>query len=184
MKVSGSVRFRSAPGRVYEHIARSVIAHAIDTLARQRREIPGLRYSINLSGQTLSDPGVCDLIQAKLAATGLDPAALTFEVTETVAISDMTVASAFLARLKSLGCCTALDDFGSGMSSFAYLQDLPVDCIKIDGRFVKNLAASPVDQAMVRAMNEIAKKKQETSGGAPEPGAVPGPATCELSAVP
>ncbi len=133
-----------------------VIAHAIDTLTWQRREMPTLRYAINLSGQTLSDPGVCDLIQAKLAATGLDPAALTFEVTETVAIADMTVAAAFLARLKSLGCRTALDDFGSGMSSFAYLQDLPVDCIKIDGRFVKNLDTSPVDQAMVRAMNEIA----------------------------
>ncbi len=133
-----------------------VIAHAIDTLVWQRRELPKLRYSINLSGQTLSDPGVCDLIQAKIAATGLDPAALTFEVTETAAISDMTVAAAFLARLKSLGCRTALDDFGSGMSSFAYLRDLPVDCIKIDGRFVKNLDTSPVDQAMVRAMNDIA----------------------------
>ena len=133
-----------------------VIAHAIDTLAWQRRELPKLRYSINLSGQTLSDPGVCDLIQAKLAATGLDPAALTFEVTETVAIADMAVAAAFLARLKSLGCRTALDDFGSGMSSFAYLRDLPVDIIKIDGRFVKNLDTSLVDQAMVRAMNEIA----------------------------
>jgi diguanylate cyclase (GGDEF)-like protein/PAS domain S-box-containing protein len=133
-----------------------VIAHAIDTLAWQRRQLPGLRYSINLSGQTLSNPDVCDLIQAKLAATGLDPAALIFEVTETVAIADMTVAEAFLARLKSLGCRTALDDFGSGMSSFAYLRDLHVDIIKIDGRFVKNMATSPVDQAMVRAMNEIA----------------------------
>ncbi len=134
-----------------------VITHAIDTLMWQRREMPALRYAINLSGQTLSDPGVCDLIQAKIAATGLDPAALTFEITETVAISDMTVAAAFLARLKSLGCRTALDDFGSGMSSFAYLRDLPVDYIKIDGRFVKNLDTSPVDQAMVRAMSEIAR---------------------------
>lgn len=134
-----------------------VIAHAIDILMWQRQELPKLCYSINLSGQTLSDPGVCDLIQAKIAATGLDPAALTFEVTETVAISDMTVAAAFLARLKSLGCRTALDDFGSGMSSFAYLRDLPVDTIKIDGRFVKNLDTSPVDQAMVRAMCEIAR---------------------------
>jgi diguanylate cyclase (GGDEF)-like protein/PAS domain S-box-containing protein len=133
-----------------------VIAHAIDTLAWQRRELPKLCYSINLSGQTLSDLSVCDLIQAKIATTGLDPMALTFEVTETAAISDMTVATAFLRRLKSMGCRTALDDFGSGMSSFAYLRDLPVDCIKIDGRFVKNLDTSQVDQAMVRAMNEIA----------------------------
>ncbi|OFZ66576.1 MAG: hypothetical protein A2V79_03555 [Betaproteobacteria bacterium RBG_16_56_24] len=141
-----------------------VIAHAIDTLVLQRRKLPKLRYSINLSGQTLSDLGVCDLIQAKIAATGLDPAALTFEVTETVAIADMGVAAAFLARLKSLGCRTALDDFGSGMSSFAYLQDLPVDTIKIDGRFVKNLDTSPVDQAMVRAISEIAHALGKQTG--------------------
>ncbi|MCR4303262.1 MAG: EAL domain-containing protein [Gallionella sp.] len=134
-----------------------VITHAIDTLVQQRRELPKLRYSINLSGQSLSDHGICDLIQAKLAAAGLDPAALTFEVTETVAIADMGVAAAFLTRLRLLGCRTALDDFGSGMSSFAYLQDLPVDTIKIDGRFVKNLDTNPVDQAMVRAMSEIAR---------------------------
>lgn len=137
-------------------IDRWVIVHAIDTLAVQRRELTDLCYSINLSGQTLSDTTVCDLIQARIAATGLNPAALTFEVTETVAIADMAAAETFLARLQALGCRTALDDFGSGMSSFAYLRDLPVDSIKIDGRFVKNLALSTIDQAMVRAMNEIA----------------------------
>jgi diguanylate cyclase (GGDEF)-like protein/PAS domain S-box-containing protein len=133
-----------------------VIVNAIETLVSQRREMPNLRYSINLSGQTLTDPDICDLILRKLVSTGLSADALTFEVTETVAIADMAAAESFLSRLQQIGCRTALDDFGSGMASFAYLKDLPVDCVKIDGRFVKNLATSQVDQAMVRAMNEIA----------------------------
>ncbi|MBI5782776.1 MAG: EAL domain-containing protein [Gammaproteobacteria bacterium] len=133
-----------------------VIRHAIEELARQRVNSPSLRYAINLSGHTLTTPGICELIQDELKDSGLDPSALTFEVTETVAIADMAAAENFLARLQSMGCRTALDDFGSGMASFAYLKDLPVNSAKIDGRFVKNLSASPVDQAMVKAMNEIA----------------------------
>jgi diguanylate cyclase (GGDEF)-like protein/PAS domain S-box-containing protein len=137
-------------------IDRWVIVNAIETLAEQRRTTPKLRYCLNLSGQTLTQPSVCDLILDRLKITGLDPAAITFEVTETVAIADMAVAETFLRRLQEIGCRTALDDFGSGMSSFAYLRDLPVDCVKIDGRFVKNIAANPIDQVMVKAMNEIA----------------------------
>lgn len=133
-----------------------VIFHAIDTLSMQRNALPELRYSINLSAKSLSNQSVYDLIAERLAATKLDPAALTFEVTETAAIADMAMAQAFLAELQRLGCKTALDDFGVGLSSFAYLQDLPVDIVKIDGRFVKNVATNPVDQAMVRAMNDIA----------------------------
>lgn len=133
-----------------------VIVHAIDTLVVQRRLAKDLRYSINLSAQSLSDRSVFQLIAERLAATRLPPTALTFEVTETAAIADMGPAQAFLSQLQALGCKTALDDFGVGFSSFAYLQDLPVDIVKIDGRFVKNVATSPVDQAMVRAMNDIA----------------------------
>ncbi len=133
-----------------------VIRHAIENLAQQRARSPRLRYAINLSGRTLTTPGICELIEDRLKEFNLDAAALTFEVTETVAIADMAAAEIFLARLQSMGCRTALDDFGSGMASFAYLRDLPVHCVKIDGRFVKNLSASPVDQAMIKAMNEIA----------------------------
>ncbi|MBI3546952.1 MAG: EAL domain-containing protein [Gammaproteobacteria bacterium] len=133
-----------------------VIVNAIETLIQQRRELPKLHYSINLSSQALTDLSICDLIMKKLKSTGLDAAALTFEVTETVAIADMAAAEKFLSRLQAIGCKTSLDDFGSGMASFAYLKDLPVDYVKIDGRFVKNLATNSVDQAMVKAMNEIA----------------------------
>lgn len=137
-------------------IDRWVIWHAMKALTRLRVTQPGLRFSINLSAQTLMDLSVCEYIVENLKTTGLDPASLLFEVTETAAIADMNAAESFLSRLQAIGCKTALDDFGSGMASFAYLKDLPVDCVKIDGRFVKKLATSSVDQAMVRAMNEIA----------------------------
>lgn len=137
-------------------IDRWVIVHAVEALASQRAVLPDLHYSINLAGPTLGDLRVCDLIQEQLRIHKLDPAALMFEVTETVAIADIPVAEAFLSRLQAIGCKTALDDFGSGMASFAYLKDLPVDCVKIDGRFVRNIAFSSVDQAMVKAMNDIA----------------------------
>jgi len=137
-------------------IDRWVIATAIEILAEQRAAQPELCYTINLSAQTLNTPAICELIQDKLRTTGLDPAALIFEVTETAAIADLNAAAALLARLRALGCRTALDDFGSGMSSFAYLKELPVDIVKIDGRFVKHIATSAVDKAMVRAMNDIA----------------------------
>ncbi len=137
-------------------IDRWVIVNAMDILVRHRQAQPDIRYSINLSPQAMSSPGIGDVIKAALDATQLDPAALVFEVTENAAILDMSAAVRLLTVLRGYGCRTALDDFGAGMSSFAYLQELPVDYVKIDGRFVKNLAANPVDQAMVRAMNDIA----------------------------
>jgi diguanylate cyclase (GGDEF)-like protein/PAS domain S-box-containing protein len=137
-------------------IDRWVIVHAIEALAAQRALQPDLRFAINLSAQTLNNPAICDLIQERIAAAGIDPAALTFEITETVAITDLAAATGLLARLRALGCRSALDDFGAGMSSFAYLKELPVDIVKIDGRFVKHIESNAVDQAMVRAMNDIA----------------------------
>ena len=144
-------RFGLAP-----EIDRWVIVHALRTLSTLAQDNPGLRLSINLSGQTLSEPDVCTLIISELRRGKLDPSMLTFEVTETVAIANMLQAETFLGKLKEIGCSTALDDFGAGMSSFAYLRELPVDFVKIDGRFVRNMAANIVDQAMVRAMNDIA----------------------------
>ncbi len=137
-------------------IDRWVIDHAIDALAVARASNPQLRYAINLSAQTLTCPGLAEFITEKIRMRGIDAAALTFEITETAAIADMGTAVKFLSGLQILGCKTALDDFGSGLSSFAYLKELPVSLVKIDGRFVKNLMQNPVDQAMVKAMNEIA----------------------------
>ncbi|NOZ10328.1 MAG: EAL domain-containing protein [Gammaproteobacteria bacterium] len=139
-----------------EDIDRWVITHTIEAFINSHHLLPGLRLAINLSAKTLTDFSVCELIHQQLKENQIDPARLTFEITETVAIADMSVARSFLAILKELGCRTALDDFGSGFTSFAYLRELPVDELKIDGRYIKNIINNTVDQAMVKAMNEVA----------------------------
>ena len=137
-------------------IDRWVIQHSIVALAAIRRHEPHWRFAINLSGASLGDKDLANMIRQKLEASDLEPSALTFEITETMAIADIDKAERLLSQIKEIGCATALDDFGSGMSSFAYLRDLPVDYVKIDGRFVSKMAHDPVDEAMVRAMNDIA----------------------------
>jgi EAL domain-containing protein (putative c-di-GMP-specific phosphodiesterase class I) len=133
-----------------------VFEHAIKQMAQFNEQGINIHFAINLSGQSITTPKIATLIPQIIKDTGIDPAALTFEVTETTAISNIDIAINLLTKLRDMGCKTALDDFGSGMSSFAYLQELPVDIVKIDGRFVRNITNSSVDQAMVRAMNDIA----------------------------
>jgi len=94
-------------------------------------------------------------VEDELARSEVDPARLIFEVTETNAIANLIEAHLLMAELKKLGCRFALDDFGSGLSSFAYLKNLPVDILKIDGVFVRNIVDDPMDEAMVRSINEV-----------------------------
>lgn len=117
-------------------------------------EDKSITYAINLSGVSLNDGTFFDFIQTQFAATDIDPGMICFEITETAAIADLNNASSFIQSLKALGCQFALDDFGSGMSSFAYLNNLPVDFIKIDGRFVRELD-SPTTYAIVEAINHV-----------------------------
>lgn len=133
-----------------------VINNAIKYLAKIRKSFPNVRFSVNLSAQSLTIPEIPKLIPHLLKTYNLSAQALTFEVTETSAIADMATAVELLSSLQKLGCKTSLDDFGSGMSSFAYLRELPVDIVKIDGSFVQNMTNSAVDQAMLKAMNDIA----------------------------
>jgi diguanylate cyclase (GGDEF)-like protein/PAS domain S-box-containing protein len=115
-----------------------------------------VKLAINLSGASLSDPSLFEFIRGALKRYAVPAQRICFEVTETMAIANLSVAVKLMTALKELGCTLALDDFGSGMSSFSYLKQLPVDVVKIDGSFVRNLLADPVDRAMVEAVNNIA----------------------------
>jgi diguanylate cyclase (GGDEF)-like protein len=111
--------------------------------------------SINLSGQSLGDEQLLDFIVEQLRETGVAAGRICFEITETAAIANLTRATRFIGALRERGCRFSLDDFGSGLSSFGYLKNLPVDFLKIDGSFVRNIARNPIDQAMVAAINNI-----------------------------
>jgi diguanylate cyclase (GGDEF)-like protein/PAS domain S-box-containing protein len=113
--------------------------------------------SINLSGLSITDAKVLSHIKAEIRRYGVTPSVLCFEVTETAAVSNLTAATNFIRELRRLGCRFALDDFGSGLSSFAYLKNLPVDYLKIDGAFVRNMDTDEVDFAMVSAIQQLGK---------------------------
>nr|WP_315397231.1 EAL domain-containing protein [uncultured Duganella sp.] len=113
------------------------------------------QYSINLSGSSLGDEGLHDYILAQFAEHGVAPGQICFEITETAVIANLVKAQDFMTRLKALGCRFSLDDFGSGLSSFAYLKALPVDFLKIDGVFIRDIANNAINRAMVKAINEV-----------------------------
>ena len=116
---------------------------------------PSRCWAINLSGATIGDSEYLDFLIDSLRSTGVAPRSLCFEITETAAIADLMRARGFVERLKELGCRFALDDFGSGLSSLAYLKTFPVDLLKIDGVFVKEVDVDPVSRAMVSYINDI-----------------------------
>jgi diguanylate cyclase (GGDEF)-like protein len=138
-------------------IDRWVIAHALRALAAARSGGREVVFSINLSGQVLTDAAVIEMIKGALVQHSLPPNAVIFEITEQTAVRYIDRARHLTQELIELGCRFALDDFGVGFSSFNYLKRLPVDLIKIDGSFIKNLDSEPVDQVMVKSIVEIAK---------------------------
>ena len=113
-------------------------------------------YSINLSGASINEEKFIEFIYEQFYTSKIPPEIICFEITETVAIANLGKAASLIEKMKQLGCMFALDDFGSGMSSFAYLKNLPVDFIKIDGNFIKNIVDNPIDIAMVEAITKIA----------------------------
>jgi diguanylate cyclase (GGDEF)-like protein/PAS domain S-box-containing protein len=112
-------------------------------------------YSVNLSGTSLGDEGLHDYILEQFAEHDVAPEQICFEITETAVIANLPKAQVLMAGLKELGCRFSLDDFGSGLSSFAYLKALPVDYLKIDGIFIRDIANNAINRAMVKAINEV-----------------------------
>jgi diguanylate cyclase (GGDEF)-like protein/PAS domain S-box-containing protein len=133
---------------------RWVVANAAALLGGASDE---LRLEVNLSAESLGDAELPLFVEQQLSDAGIDPARLIFEVTETAAISNLAQARAFVQRLTGLGCGFALDDFGAGFGSFYYLKHLPLDYLKIDGEFVRNLPSSQIDQVLVASVVQIAR---------------------------
>lgn len=133
-----------------------VIQHTLEWLADHPSQLERLSLcAINLSGQSIGNEHLLNTIIRNLHTLDVPAQKLCWEVTETAAIANLQSATLFINSLRALGCKFALDDFGSGMSSFAYLKHLPVDFLKIDGSFVRDIAKDPIDLAMVKSINEI-----------------------------
>lgn len=157
-KVIRPTEFITAAERYYlmPAIDRWVVSQALQLLSqrRSRGEINSM-FAINLSGQSLDDEDFLGFVVDKLRETDVPPEMVCFEITETVAATHLDVVQRFISVLRGMGCRFALDDFGRGISSFAYLKNLRVDYLKIDGMFVKDIVEDEIGLAMVESINHI-----------------------------
>jgi diguanylate cyclase (GGDEF)-like protein len=143
---------------VMPSIDRWVVRQALDQLVhRSGTGIKPYTIAVNLSGTSLNDERFLEYLISELSARDLPAGAMCFEITETAAIANLANVVYFMRELKTRGCHFALDDFGSGLSSFMYLKTLPVDYLKIDGQFIENVTRDPVDRSMVEAISQIGK---------------------------
>ncbi|MBL8529724.1 MAG: EAL domain-containing protein [Burkholderiales bacterium] len=136
-------------------IDRWVVMKTLDALSAATSREGDVMFSINVSAQSLGAADFLDFVIERIEHTGVSPHTLCFEITETSAVSELAHVLHFIDILKARGCRFALDDFGTGVSSFSYLKTLPVDYLKIDGGFIRNLATDEIDRAMVEAVHRI-----------------------------
>lgn len=138
-------------------IDRWVVKESISWIAANEQVLDIIdAFSINISGKSLSDETFIDFVIDQIEQSGIPAECLCFEITETAGVENLSDAAYFINTIKETGCRFSLDDFGSGMSSYAYLRDLPVDYLKIDGMFIKNIHNSGSDYAVVKSITEVA----------------------------
>ncbi|MEQ1778913.1 MAG: EAL domain-containing protein, partial [Nitrosomonas sp.] len=136
-------------------IDRWVVEQSLMLLKERFQQPSKVVYAINLSAQALGSEDFLDFVVDNLKTYQKISSNICFEITENIALTDLTHVTQFIATLKELGCRFSMDRFGSGLSSFGYLKDIPLDYLKIDGRLIKNMTKDPVDQAVIESMNRI-----------------------------
>jgi len=140
---------------IMTEIDRWVLYHVTEWVKQHQDDYELPRLLVNLSGLSLIDREFLDYAVTLLKGSGINCRRLAFEITETSAVDNLELAREFMGRLRALGCRFALDDFGSGFSTFAYLKGLPIDYLKIDGSLVRDMAVDTVDLEMVKAINQV-----------------------------
>ena len=159
-KISSKSFFSAAERyQLMPQIDRWVVSAVSRELSRHSARLArsGVTFAINLSGQTLGDDGILAFIEQALDTSGVTPGTLCFEVTESAAVSNLTRAQAFIDALRARGCRFSLDDFGAGLSSFAYLKSFKVDTLKIDGSFIRDITTNRISESMVAAITQVAQ---------------------------
>jgi len=151
---SAAERYRMMP-----QVDRWVVSSTIARLAEIRESFDdhAAIFAINLSGQSLGDDEILEFIEGEIEQSGVPASSFCFEITESAAVSNLVKAQAFIDRLRQLGCSISLDDFGAGLSSFAYLKNFQVDLLKIDGGFIRDITDNRISESMVAAITQVAK---------------------------
>ncbi|MEE8539004.1 MAG: EAL domain-containing protein, partial [Woeseiaceae bacterium] len=159
-KVSSDAFFSAAERyQLMPQIDRWVVSTTLSKLGEHAEylEATGASFAINLSGQSLGDDEILNFIEEEIESSGVPAASLCFEVTESAAVSNLEKAQAFIDALRKRGCSFSLDDFGAGLSSFAYLKNFQVDTLKIDGSFIRDITDNRISESMVAAITQVAK---------------------------
>lgn len=151
---SAAERYQMMPA-----IDRWVVSQTLERISRHARFLKesGTVFAINLSGQSLGDNEIQRFIEGEIDSSGVPATSICFEVTESAAVSNRTKAQAFIDELRKRGCRFSLDDFGAGLSSFAYLKNFKVDTLKIDGSFIRDITENRISESMVAAITQVAK---------------------------
>jgi EAL domain-containing protein (putative c-di-GMP-specific phosphodiesterase class I) len=151
---SAAERYQMMP-----NIDRWVVSTVLEKISESGDAIcaQGAVFAVNLSGQSLADHDILQYIKEQITESGVEPATLCFEITESAAVTNLAKAQEFIDSLRELGCTISLDDFGAGLSSFAYLKNFNVDTLKIDGGFVHDITENRISESMVTAITEVAK---------------------------